>query len=83
MTHEILIIDDNYIWVGSLEESTTVIELMKVPFQKYFLIGNDPVKVQEYYEKIDEEVVRGIEQASQFSSFVKYGDIDLLFVNLN
>lgn len=83
MSYEILIIDDPYIWIGSLQESSTIIELKKVPHQQYFLIGDAPETVAEYYEKIDEELVRGIEHATQFSPFVKSGDIDLLFINLN
>ena len=83
MTQEILIIDENYIWVGRLEESSTVIELMKVPYQQYFLIGNDSEVIAGNFEKIGEVAVKRIQQVSQSSPYIKSGEIEILFINLN
>lgn len=83
MISDIIIIDEPYIWIGSLKEGRSSIELSKLTNQQYFLIGDNPEAVVEYYQKIGENEVRSIDLATTTSPFTTFGDMELLLINLN
>ena len=83
MLSDIIIIDEPFIWLASLKKENAVIELSKVNHQQYFLIGNAPESLVEYYQRINEDEVKKIDLASMISPFTNLGDMNLLFVNLN
>lgn len=83
MISDIIIIDEPYIWIGSLKEGNSSIELSKLTSQQYFLIGDNPEAVVEYYQKMSESEVRSIDMATISTPFTQFGDMDLLLINLN
>lgn len=83
MISDIIIIDEPYIWIGSLKEGNSSIELSRLSNQQYFLIGDNPEAVVEYYQKINGQELRRIDLATTASSFTRLGDMDLLLINLN
>jgi hypothetical protein len=83
MISDIIIIDEPFIWIGSLKKGNTLIELSKLTHQQCFLIGNNPEALVEYYQKISESEVRKIDEATAISPFTQFKDFNLLFINLN
>lgn len=83
MLSDIIIIDEPYIWIGSLKAGRSSIELSKLTNQQYFLIGDNPEAVVEYYQKISELEVRKIDLATTTSPFTQFEDMELLLINLN
>lgn len=83
MLSDIIIIDEPYIWIASLKESSTIIELSKVTNQQHFLIGKDSDRVEDYFQHLAEDEVRAIDSSSNGSPYTRFGNMDLLLVHLN
>ena len=83
MLSDILIMDEPFIWLASINKANTVIELSKVNHQQYFLIGDSPESLVEYYQQIDEVEVRRVDLISKASSYCNLDGMDLLMINLN
>lgn len=83
MLSDILIIDEPFIWVASINKSTTVVELSKVTNQQYFLLSNNSEALVEYYQKINENEVRRIDQIAKTSPFSMLDNMNLILINLN
>ena len=78
-----VILDEPYIWVGSLKEGNFSIELSKLTNQQYFLIGDNPEAVVEYYQKIGGSELREIDFVTTASPFTRLSGMDLLLISLN
>ena len=83
MVSDIIIVDEPYIWVGSLKEGNSSIELSKLTNQQYFLIGNNPEAVVEFYQKISGPELREIDLATAAFPFTRLRGMDLLLISLN
>lgn len=83
MLSDIIIIDEPFIWVASIKNPATIIELTKVTHQQFFLIGKNPEALVEYYQHINETEVRRIDLISKTSPYTSFDDMDLLLINLN
>lgn len=83
MISDIIIIDEPHIWNARLKKGNSTIELSKLTNQQFFLIGDNPEAVVEYYQQISEREVRRIDLATITSSYTRFDDMDLLLINLN
>ena len=83
MPSDIIIIDEPYIWIASIKDSTTIIELSKITSEQHFLFSKEPIRLMDYFHSINEEEVRKIDQASKVSPFTRFGNMDLLKISLN
>ena len=83
MPSDIIIIDEPFIWIASIKDPTTIIELSKISSEQHFLFGKDPMRLSDYYHQIDEQEVRKIDQVSKASPFTRFGNLDLLKISLN
>ena len=83
MNSDIIILDEPYIWVGSLNEGSSSIELSKLSHQQYFLIGDNPEAVVEYYKIISGSELRKIDRITTASPFNRLSGMTLLLISLN
>lgn len=83
MLSDKIIISEPFIWAFSINEGKKVIQISKVSHQQYFLTGDDPEALVEYYKQINEDEVRRIDRISKTSPFTSLDNMDLLVINLN